>query len=237
MGAFLCTLCCRATDTYSRQVNRSRRGNRSLRGDEGRRRRLDGLDEPVGLRQRRHGRQREVSDSGAAAADLLHGEQRGDGVAEDALLGGGERLALLEVPAGGGDGGGREDGLHHGLAVPDELGDEVGGEEWLLQDARDDGEAEHAAGALVELLEDLGEARVVDAAVVEQQHHLAVEVDNLALDARDLGVRRRRGLGLGRPLDPLLQLLQEQRSTLATCQPCPCRQNGIEVEKKQKNVD
>jgi hypothetical protein len=147
-----------------------------------------------------------VSDSGAAAADLLHGEQRGDGVAEDALLGGGERLALLEVPAGGGDGGGREDGLHHGLAVPDELGDEVGGEEGLLQDARDDGEAEHAAGALVELLEDLGEARVVDAAVVEQKHHLAVEVDDLALDARDLGVRRRRGLGLGRPLDPLLQL-------------------------------
>jgi len=33
-----------------------------------------------------------------------------------------------------------------------------------------------------------------------------VEIDHLALDARDLGVRRRRGLGLGRPLDPLLQL-------------------------------
>ena len=37
----------------------------------------------------------------------------------------------------------------------------------------------HAAGALVVLLEDLGQARVVDAAVVEEQHHLAVEVDHL----------------------------------------------------------
>jgi|UniRef100_A0A804LLL4 hypothetical protein len=188
----------------------------SLRGDEGRRRRraVNGLDEPVRLRQRLHGRQREMADGGAPAAHLLHGEQRGDGVAEDALPGDGQRLAPVEVPAGGG----REDGLHRGLAVPDQLGDEVGGEEGLPQHPRDDGEAEHAAGALVELLEDLGEARVVDAAVVEQQHHLAVQVHHLAPDARQ------RGLGPARTPDALLELPLPDHELLL-----PLQEEGVEL--------
>jgi hypothetical protein len=191
----------------------------SLCGDQ-RRRLLKGLDQPVGLRQRRHGWQREVSDGGAAAAYLLHGEQRGDGIAEDALLGDGEVLPLLLLP-GVVSQGRREDGFHHGLAVLEEPGDELSSEEWLLQHAGDDGEAEQPAGVLVVLLEDLGEAGVVDAVVVEEQHHLAVEVHHLTPDARDL--RRRRRVRLGSPLDHLLQLLRavvivraEERT-----RPCP----------------
>jgi hypothetical protein len=72
------------------------------------------LEKPVGLPQGRHGRSREAADGGAAASDLLHGEQR-------------------YCWAGGDD-------PHHGLAVLDEHGDELGGEEGLLQNARDDRE-------------------------------------------------------------------------------------------------
>ena len=76
-----------------------------------------------------------MSVCGAPAAELAHGHQRRHGVPEDALPGGGH---------GGRPGrrasAGLERGLHGGLALADEPGDELRGEEGLPEHLVDEGQ-------------------------------------------------------------------------------------------------
>lgn len=92
---------------------------------------------------------------GAPAAELAHGHQRGDGVPEDALLGGRRRPHAHGVRRRAAAGG-LEHGLHCGLALADEPGDELRREEGLPEHLLDEGQPEEPTGALVVLLEDLG---------------------------------------------------------------------------------